>query len=132
MSNILEIANGVADCLAEYKAEVMFSPEFELRKMQDMRVVVLPVGKERKFLTRSSFDNGDSIDVAVIHKCRDEAAVADLISMVEGIGASLLNLRIGMSICKRVKWEPLFSVDELRGKGLFISVIQLFFQEMGL
>lgn len=130
MSSILAIAKGVAEKLASYNAEVMFAPEFELRKMQEMRVVVLPVGKKRKFLTRSSFENGDAVDVAVIHKCREESAVPELLSLVEQIGSELLGVRIGTSICFEAKWEPLFSVEELRTKGLFISVIQFIFKEM--
>lgn len=131
MSSILDIANGVAELLSDFSAEVRFAPSFELRKMQTRRVVVLPTGKERKFQTRSSFENGDSVAVAVIHKCRDEESVPELVSLVESIGARLLGSRVEDSICIRTKWEPLFSVDELRTKALFISVIELTFKEAG-
>lgn len=129
MSSVFDIVNGVAALLSEYDAEVMFAPSFELRKMQSRRVVVMPTGKERKFQTRSSFESGADVAVAVIHKCRDEESVPELIALVELIGDKLLGARVGNSICIHAKWAPLYSVDELRTKALFISVIEFTFKE---
>lgn len=130
MSSIIEIANGVAEKLSDYNAEVSLAPEFELRKMQEMRVVVVPTGKKREFLTRSAYETGDVIEVAVIHKCREIAAVGDLVALVEKIGSDLLGTRVGNSLCAKANWEPLFAIEELRSNGLFISVIQFLFKEM--
>ena len=53
MSEVLKMAEAVAAELAEYHAEVMFFPEFELRELEAMRVAVVPTGTEYKTVSRS-------------------------------------------------------------------------------
>lgn len=130
MSSVLDIANGVASLLEDYGAQVVFAPDISLEKGREMRIEVLPIGKERKFISRSAFENLDSVDVAVIHKCREQAAVPELIALVETVGTKILGARVGTSICIKSRWEPLYAVEELRSKGLFVSVIQASFKEM--
>jgi hypothetical protein len=129
-SSVIDIANGVAELLSQYNAEVIFTPDFDLKKMQDMRVVVLPVGKERKFATRAAYENVNSVDVAVIHKCREMAAIPDLVLLIEKIGEDLLKKSIGNSLCVKAVWEPLFAVDELKSRGVFIGVIEVSYKEL--
>ncbi len=128
-TTILDIANGVADILGEYNADVVFAPDYNLKDMKDMRVVVLPVGRELAFATRTAKDNTLSVEVGVIHKCREQAAVPQLILKVEEIGLKLHGARVGTCSCMKVKWEPMFSVEDLRSRGLFIGVIHLSFKE---
>lgn len=127
--SVLDIANGISEILADYNAEVVYAPEYELKKMQTMKIAVMPVGRERKFASRLSYESISSIDIAVIHKCREESAVPELILLVENIGSTLLGIKIQNAVCVQAKWEPLYSVDDLRTKGLFICVIQVSFKE---
>ena len=128
-STILDIANGVAEKLADYNADVVFAPDYELKNMKDMRVFVLPVGREVGFATRAAKDNVFAVEVGVIHKCREQAAVPSLVQKVEEIGLKLHGATIGTCMCMKVKWEPMFSVEDLRSRGLFISVLHLSFKE---
>ena len=48
MSDILNLARAVAEELREYKAELLYFPEFELRDLDDLRIVVVPAGTQYK------------------------------------------------------------------------------------
>ncbi len=128
-STILDIANGVAALLADYNADVVYAPDYELKNMKDMRVVVLPVGREVSFATRAAKDNVCSVEVGVIHKCREQAAVPSLVLLVEQIGLRLHGAQVGTCTCMKVKWEPMYSVEDLRSRGLFVGVLHLSFKE---
>ena len=43
MSEVLNIANAVAAELSDYHAEVLYFPEYELRDLDEMRIVVVPL-----------------------------------------------------------------------------------------
>ena len=46
MSDILNLARAVAEELRECKAELLYFPEFELRDLDDLRIVVVPAGTQ--------------------------------------------------------------------------------------
>ena len=48
MSDILTLTRAVAEELREYKAELLYFPEFELRDLDDLRIVVVPAGTQYK------------------------------------------------------------------------------------
>ena len=54
MSEVLKLAEAVTAELAEYNAELLFYPEFELRDLETMKVAVVPVATEYKTLSRAS------------------------------------------------------------------------------
>ena len=58
MSDILNLARAVAEELREYKAELLYFPEFELRDLDDLRIVVVPAGTQYKTLSRDTFPRG--------------------------------------------------------------------------
>lgn len=127
---LLDIANGVLEKLYDFQAELSFAPDFELHKMQEQRLIVLPVGRKKLFLSRNSYKNTYEINVALIRKCRNQDAVPSLIAQANSIGEDFLGCTIADCTCMDVKWEPLYSVDELRNNGAFVSVICLSFVEL--
>ena len=56
MSDILTLARAVAEELREYKAELLYFPEFELRDLDDLRIVVVPAGTQYKTLSRAAHE----------------------------------------------------------------------------
>lgn len=124
MSGILDYANAVASALSEYGAEVALAPDFDIRDLKGIRVVVLPYGRKAKLATRISHQNQFVINVAIIQKANGMQAEEN-ISKAEEIGAKLLGAKLVNGSCLQVEWDPLYSVDELREKGLFISVLKI-------
>lgn len=127
MSEVLKIAEAVAASLSEYNVEVLFFPEFELRELETMRVIVVPVGTEYKTLSRVSHEELLKVQVGFLKRgCEDE--LPELLKLVEGLGLNFLNRKLGGATCLIVAYNPIYSPDHLRERGQFTSVIELTFK----
>ena len=129
MSEVLKMAEAVAAKLADYHAEVLFFPEFELRELEEMRVAVVPVGTEYKNLSRSSHEELLRVQIGFLKRgCEDE--LPQLLQTVEGLGLSFLNQKLAGAVCVCVAYNPIYSVEHLRERGQFTSVIELTFKQI--
>ena len=130
MSEVLKMAEAVAAELAEYHAEVMFFPEFELRELEAMRVAVVPTGTEYKTVSRSSREELLKVQIGFLKRgCEDE--LPELLQMVEGLGLGFLNRKLAGATCVGVAYNPIYSPEHLRERGQFTSVIELTFKRFG-
>jgi len=130
MSEVLKMAEAVAAELAEYHAEVMFFPEFELRELEAMRVAVVPTGTEYKTVSRSSHEELLKVQIGFLKRgCEDE--LPELLQLVEGLGLGFLNRKLAGATCLGVAYNPIYSPEHLRERGQFTSVIELTFKRFG-
>lgn len=130
MSEVLKMAEAVAAELAEYHAEVMFFPEFELRELEAMRVAVVPTGTEYKTVSRSSREELLKVQIGLLKRgCEDE--LPELLQLVEGLGLGFLNRKLAGATCVGVAYNPIYSPEHLRERGQFTSVIELTFKRFG-
>ncbi len=129
MSEVLKIANAVAGELEEYHTEVLFFPEFELRELETMRVVVVPLATEYKTLSRSSHEEILKVQIGFLKRgCEDE--LPELLTLVEGLGLGFLNKKLAGATCVCVAYNPIYSPEHLRERGQFTSVIELSFKQI--
>ena len=127
MSEVLKLAEAVAAELAEYHAEVLFFPEFELRELEEMRVVVVPLATEYKTLSRANHEEILKVQIGVLKRgCEDE--LPELLKLVEGLGLGFLNKKLAGATCVCVAYNPIYSAEHLRERGQFTSVIELSFK----
>ena len=127
MSEVLKIAEAVAAELAEYHAEVVFFPEFELRELDEMRVVVVPLATEYKTLSRAAHEELLKVQIGFLKRgCEDN--LPDLLRLVEGLGLGFLNKKLAGATCVCVAYNPIYSAEHLRERGQFTSVIELTFK----
>lgn len=127
MSEVLKIAESVAGELAEYQAELQFSPEFELRDLDTMRVIVVPLATEYKTLSRSAHEELLKVQIGVLKRaCGDD--LPELLCFVEKLGFGFLNQKLGDATCVVVAYNPIYSADHLRERNQFTSVIELTFK----
>lgn len=127
MSEILKIAEAVTAELEKYNAELLFFPEFELRDLDEMRIVVVPVGTQYKTLSRSSHEELPKVQLGVLKRgCED--TLSELLQFVEALGLGFLNKKLAGATCVCVAYNPIYSPDHLRERGQFTSVIELTFK----
>jgi len=130
MSEVLKMAEAVAAELAEYHAEVMFFPEFELRELEAMRVAVVPTGTEYKTVSRSSREELLKVQIGFLKRgCEDE--LSELLQLIDGLGLGFLNRKLAGATCVGVAYNPIYSPEHLRERGQFTSVIELTFKRFG-
>ena len=127
MSEVLNIANAVAAELADYHAEVLYFPEFELRNLDEMRVVVVPLSTEYKAVSRTAHEELPKIQVGVLKRCGEDGLDA-MLQFVEGLGLGFLNRRLAGAMCVCVAYNPIYSPEHLRERGQFTSVMELTFK----
>lgn len=127
MSEVLKIAEAVAAELTDYHAEVVFFPEFELRELDEMRVVVVPLATEYKTLSRAAHEELLKVQIGFLKRgCEDN--LPDLLRLVEGLGLGFLNKKLAGATCVCVAYNPIYSAEHLRERGQFTSVIELTFK----
>ena len=127
MSEVLKIAEAVAAELTDYHAEVVFFPEFELRELDEMRVVVVPLSTEYKTLSRAAHEELLKVQIGFLKRgCEDN--LPDLLRLVEGLGLGFLNKKLAGATCVCVAYNPIYSAEHLRERGQFTSVIELSFK----
>ena len=124
MSELLNIASAVADALAEYRAEVMLFPEFELRDLDEMRVVVVPLSAEYKTLSRAMHEELTKVQIGILKRCAADD-LDDALRFVEELGLGFLNKKLCGASCIAVSYNPVYSPEHLRERGQFTSVIEL-------
>ena len=102
MSNVVNLAVAVADSLAEYNAEVLYFPTFDLRDLETMRVIVVPINPEYKTVSRAAHEELLKVQIGFLKRgCEDE--LDTLLQTVEGLGLSFLNKKLANATCV---WFP--------------------------
>lgn len=129
MSNIVDLAAAVADSLTDYNAEVLYFPTFDLRDLETMRVIVVPVNPEYKTVSRSAHEELLKVQIGFLKRgCEDD--LNDLLQTVENLGLSFLNKKLINATCVCVAYNPIYSPEHLRERGQFTSVIELTFKKI--
>lgn len=129
MSNVVNLAVAVADALAEYNAEVLYFPSFDLRDLETMRVIVVPINPEYKKVSRAAHEELLKVQIGFLKRgCEDE--LDTLLQTVEGLGLSFLEKKLANATCVCVAYNPIYSPEHLRERGQFTSVIELTFKKI--
>ena len=129
MKRILEIANAVAEDLAEHGAVVELAPEYTLKETKTLRVVVVPVGVEHRLLSRGHREDDYRIQVGVLKKATEDE-LDGLLEFVETVASSFLEKILAGARCHKVEHNPLFVPDHLKERRQFTSVIELTLSEV--
>ena len=128
MSDVVRLAYEVAAELADYHAEVSFCPEFNLRDIDEMKVVVVPLAVEYKTVSRAAREELLKVQIGFLKRC-DEDALSGLLDTVERLGLGFLGRKIGDAICVGVAYNPIYVPEHLRERRQFTSVIELAFKK---
>jgi len=129
MTDIMRLAEAVASELKEYGASVELAPEFALRDVKARRIVVVPVGVERRFVSRGHRQADFKVQVGVLKKATEDE-LEELIAFVERIGASFLGKAVLGLRCLKSEHVPLYVPDHLKERRQFTSVVELTFAEV--
>lgn len=128
MSEVIRIAEAVAESLKKYHAKVLFFPEFELRDLDDLRVIVVPHSTEYKTASRGRHEEILKVQIGFLKRGSEEN-LDDLLQTIEKIGLGFLNEKLGGATCVCVAYDPIYSPEHLRERGQFTSIIELSFRQ---
>ena len=128
MVDVLKLAEGVAKAISE-DVEVELVPQFDLKGLKEMRVIVVPAGLGHKMKARAIREDEFKIHVGVLKKCSEDELL-DLVNTVSGIGVDLLYSEIEGAKCVSVEYNPLYYPDHFRERRQFTGVLELTFKEI--
>mgnify|MGYP000072067502 CR=1 FL=1 len=129
MSEVVNLAVAVAGFLTEYNAEVQYFPTFDLRDLDDLRVVVVPNSTEYKTVSRERHEEILKVQIGFLKRGSEEN-LDDLLRIVEKIGLGFLNRKLGGATCVCVAYNPIYSPEHLRERRQFTSIIELTFRKI--
>lgn len=122
---IIEYTNAVKDLLASlsFDAEVSFIPDYSLPDMKVKRCVVVPINIEEKIIGRSVIEKNFRVDIALLNKVKKINEIPELIRNIESVANAILGKRILGGNCITAEFSPLYAVDMILQKNLFVGVI---------
>lgn len=129
MSEVVNLAVAVAGFLTEHNAEVLYFSTFDLRDLDDLRVVVVPNSTEYKTVSRERHEEILKVQIGFLKRGSEEN-LDDLLRIVEKIGLGFLNRKLGGATCVCVAYNPIYSPEHLRERGQFTSIIELTFRKI--
>ena len=104
-------------------------PTFDLRDLDDLRVVVVPNSTEYKTVSRERHEEILKVQIGFLKRGSEEN-LDDLLRIVEKIGLGFLNRKLGGATCVCVAYNPIYSPEHLRERGQFTSIIELTFRKI--
>lgn len=130
MTDIIQLAQGVADSLGDGIADVELAPEFTLKDVKEnTRIVVVPVGIKHRMLARGFREDILTVQVGIIRKATEDELV-DLVNYAQTLALGFLHTTVCGAKCVEVNHNPLYSPDHMKEKRQFTGVIELGFKEV--
>jgi hypothetical protein len=130
MTDIIQLAQGVADSLGEGVADVELAPEFTLKDVKEKtRIVVVPVGIKHKMLARGFREDLLIVQVGILRKATEDELV-DLVNYAQSIALGFLHSTVCGARCVEANHNPLYSPEHMRERRQFTGVIELGFKEV--
>lgn len=131
-----EVATAVAALLNDapaltfglaFTAETSDVPEFDLKGLDSLRVVVVPKTDEEFVATRGSTNTDISVDIGIVQKFDDADELADLKALREAV-KSYVRFKPLTSIngaWLRTVNDPIFDPTQYRQNRVFLSVVNV-------
>lgn len=123
--NIVKYANAVCEKLSAYSAELSLVPDYSLPEMKTQRCVVVPIGIEKKRVSRQLTEIIFRIDVAILNKIKTKGEIEKRLLLLEDVSDLLLGANIASGLCIKTEFAPLYAVEMVLQKNLFVGVLAL-------
>jgi len=124
----LGLSEAVAASLGEWNARPALAPEFTLRELEELKVVVVPVELTYKNISRALKERTAKLQIGFMKRAKDEE-LDELLATVEKLGLSFSGKEFCGAKCIAVGFNPIYSADDLRERHQFTSVIELVFRD---
>jgi len=129
MTEIVKLAEAIAEELKDFDAVVELAPEYTLKEAKTRRVVVVPAGVAHHLLSRGHRQVDFKIQIGVLKRATEDE-LDQLLEFVEELAANFLEKIIAGARCHKAEHAPLFVPDHLKERRQFTSVIELTFSEV--
>jgi hypothetical protein len=126
---LLKLAKLVQEELKECNAEIQLVPEFTLRQLEKMKVVIVPFDIEYKVLSRNKKEQILRLQIGVLKRATEDD-IEEMLTFVSEMGFNLLGKKFNDVYCQTVLYNPLYSPDKMRENRQFTCVMELTFLKL--
>lgn len=127
MSQIIKIAEEITCQLSMHNAKMQFSPEFDLRELEERKVIVVPCAIEYKALTRNTYEELPAVQIGILQRATEDD-LPELLSFTQSLAVGFLYKKIAGALCVSISYDPIYSPEHLQERGQFVGVIELLFK----
>ena len=124
----LGLSEAVAASLGEWNARPALAPEFTLRELEELKVVVVPVELTYRNISRALKERTVKLQIGFMKRAKKEQ-LDELLATVEKLGMSFSGKEFCGAKCIAVGFNPIYAADQLRERNQFTSVIELTFRD---
>ena len=128
MATIVEISKSVAEYLGDFGAEFSMIPEFSRRKLDERKIVVVPLSTSYKALSRGGVEEECKVSVGVLKRIYEDE-LDKMITFVSYLSTYLLGTEHCGAKCVHADYDPLYYPEHLRENRQFTSIITLTFKQ---
>ena len=128
-NTLITLAKSVQAELKDYNAELQLVPEFTLRELDKMKVVVVPFDMEYKFFSRNKKEKVLKLQIGFLKRATEDE-LDGLLTFVSETGFKLLGKKFNDVFCTAVAYNPLYSPDQMRENRQFTCIMELTFLEI--
>jgi hypothetical protein len=122
------LCEAVAASLGEWNAKPALAPEFSLRDLEELKVVVVPVELTYRNISRALKERTVKLQIGFMKRAKKEQ-LDELLATVEKLGMSFSGKEFCGAKCIAVGFNPIYAADQLRERNQFTSVIELTFRD---
>jgi hypothetical protein len=122
------LCEAVAASLGEWNAKPALAPEFTLRDLEELKVVVVPVELTYRNISRALKERTVKLQIGFMKRAKKEQ-LDELLATVEKLGMSFSGKEFCGAKCIAVGFNPIYAADQLRERNQFTSVIELTFRD---
>ena len=122
------LCEAVAASLGEWNAKPALAPEFSLRDLEELKVVVVPVELTYRNISRALKERTVKLQIGFMKRAKKEQ-LDELRATVEKLGMSFSGKEFCGAKCIAVGFNPIYAADQLRERNQFTSVIELTFRD---
>ena len=124
----LVLSEAVAASLDDWHAKPALAPEFTLREIEELKVVVVPVELTYRNISRALKERTVKLQIGFMKRAKKEQ-LDELLATVEKLGMSFSGKEFCGAKCIAVGFNPIYAADQLRERNQFTSVIELTFRD---
>jgi hypothetical protein len=122
------LCEAVAASLGEWNAKPALAPEFTLRDLEELKVVVVPVELTYRNISRALKERTVKLQIGFMKRAKKEQ-LDELLATEEKLGMSFSGKEFCGAKCIAVGFNPIYAADQLRERNQFTSVIELTFRD---
>lgn len=131
---MVDIANGLANLLNENDPEILavvdYVPDFNLKELDEQKILIVPRDVEWENLTRGQVSRTYVLEIGIMQRLQNESEIAGFCEAVISLGDKIKNSKILNTKCVKIESIQLYNPLDFKQSKKAVGVLQARFKEL--